>query len=174
MISFICIFGMLQLTQSRLPAPLQLGGHEAVVGVGLLVLALDQSRLVAKPFELLPFCPVDLLAFLGKRAHDPVVDVQFRRSKSLEEETDDVVVDRVTGDALTDRDLALLPERVAQVLGPALVLNRPSCGRTRRSRRGRAEGPSQAAGCPGSCSVRTRCGCRRSWPGFSHNVAQSM
>ena len=34
-----------------------------------------------------------------------------------------MVVDRVAADALADRDLGLLPERVAQVLGPALVLH---------------------------------------------------
>ena len=77
---------------------LQLGGHEAVVGVGLLELAFGQSRLVAEPFELLPSRPVDLLALLGERGHDPVVDVQLRGGQRLEEEADDVVVDRVAGD----------------------------------------------------------------------------
>src|SRR5262245_46183061 len=46
--------GPLQLTERRLPAPLQLAGHEAVVGVGLLVLALGQAGLVTESFELLP------------------------------------------------------------------------------------------------------------------------
>jgi hypothetical protein len=122
-IAFKHILGLLQLAQGRLPALLQFGGDQAVVGVGLLVLALGEGRLIAEPFDLLPACPVRLLAFLGGRGHDPVEDVQLRRGQGLEEEADDVVVDRVAGDALTDRDLGLLPERVAQVLRPALVLN---------------------------------------------------
>ena len=60
-------------------------------------------------FDLLPTCPVGLLAFLGGRGHDSVEHIQLRRGQCLEEEADDVVVDRVAADALTDRDLGLLP-----------------------------------------------------------------
>ena len=74
-----------------------------------MILALGQSRLVAEPFELLSLCPTDLLLFLGKRGHDSVVDFQLGGFQCLEEQADDVVIDLVAGDALTDRDLTLLP-----------------------------------------------------------------
>src|SRR5262249_40562274 len=61
------VLGLLQLAERCLPAFLQLAGHEAVVGVGLLVLALGQAGLVPEPFELLPTCPAELLPFRGER-----------------------------------------------------------------------------------------------------------
>jgi len=41
------LFGILEFPQRRFPTPLQLGGHQAVVRVGLVVLSLGQAGLVA-------------------------------------------------------------------------------------------------------------------------------
>src|SRR5262245_64273938 len=69
MITFLLLdrlLGFLQLAERCLPSPFQLAGHEAVVGVGLLVLTLGQAGLVTEPVELLPARPAELLAFLGE------------------------------------------------------------------------------------------------------------
>src|SRR5262249_45002272 len=47
------LFGILEVPQRRLPASLQLSGHQAVVRVGLVVLPLRQAGLVAQPLDLL-------------------------------------------------------------------------------------------------------------------------
>src|SRR6516165_7330136 len=77
-------FGVLELPQRRFPTPFQLGGHEAVVRVGLVVLPFGQTGLVAKTLDLLSLRLLQLLLVLAERGHGPAIEVQFHGRQGVE------------------------------------------------------------------------------------------
>ena len=79
------LLGVLEFPQRRFPTPLQFGGHQAVVRVGLVVLPLGQAGLVAEPLDLLPLRLPDLLRRPAEGGHGLAVEVQFHRGQGVEE-----------------------------------------------------------------------------------------
>ena len=166
--SLEAFFGLLEFAQRRLPAPLQFGGHQAVVRVGLVELPLGQAGLVAQPFESAAAGLLDLFVAPGAGRPRPC------RTGPAPRETAPRGRAGTTWSSMGSAGrfwqtghLVLLAQVVAEVAWSRPCTARPSCARTRRSRRCRAAGPCPAAARPASCCGRTRCGCRGSWPGFS-------
>jgi len=65
--------------QRCFPAFLQLGGHEPIVGIGLLILPFSQAGLVAKAFELLLVGASHLFLFPVAGRERLRVDVELHR-----------------------------------------------------------------------------------------------
>src|SRR5689334_123888 len=114
---------LMQLAQSRFPPALQLSGDIAVIRIDLVELALGQASLVAQPFDLLSLAAGHGLLSLPLGSLGSLPDLQFRWGGSLEESLDDPSVDRVGGQALTNRHAMLLAQIIADVTRPGFVLH---------------------------------------------------
>ena len=161
------LLGVLEFPQRRFPTPLQLGGHQAVVRVGLVVLPLGQAGLVAEPLDLLPLRLLHLLSRPGggrpRPCHrGPIPPGTGRRGRPGRRARR---WDRRAGSGRRARGTA--GEDSCRYNGIHSCTARPSCARTPRSRRCRGAGPCRAGAPPGSCCGRIRCSCRGPWPGFS-------
>jgi hypothetical protein len=161
------LLGVLPFPQGRLPAPFQLGGHQAVARVGLVELPLRQAGLVAEALELLlPGLP-RLLLFLPEGGHGLGVQVQRRggpgRRRRRRRRR------RRWGPPAGSGSRAPGTAGGGTCSGNESLscTARPSSARIPRSRRCRAAGPGPGGAPPGSGCGRAHCGCRAPWPGCS-------
>lgn len=115
--------GVLEFSKRRFPAPLQFGGHQAVVRVRLVELPFGQARLIAEALELLLPRPLHLFLLLVEGGHGLGVQVQLHRGESIQEGLDNMAVDGVRRQVLADGHLVLLAEVIAEVTSPLLVLD---------------------------------------------------
>src|SRR5262245_9067803 len=121
------LFGILEVSQRRFPAPFQLGGHQAVVRVGLVVLPLGQAGLVAEPIDRLSLGLLDLVGLPAEGGHGPVLQVQLRWRQGIEESLHDVRVNGISGQVLADGHAVLLAKIVADIMVPFLYCTTILC-----------------------------------------------
>ncbi len=116
-------FGLAQIAQRLLPAPLEFGGDETVVRIDLIELPFGQRRPVAQPLNLLRLSLQRGRVRLAPERHCPRVGIQFGGGEGLEEGRHGLGIDRSGRDGLAHRHAVLLTKIVADVAGPVPVLD---------------------------------------------------
>src|SRR6185369_361305 len=115
------LFGATQRAERRLPAPLEFGRDEPIVGIDVVELPFGEAGFVAEPLDLLHLRPLQGLIGVALRLPCPRPGVNLRWRHRRQERGRHAGVDRGGSQTLADRSAVLLAQMVAHVLAAALV-----------------------------------------------------